>query len=68
MQAFTGRLLENGEQEFHDLIAINQIKSFKSHVCSKVIAKNNKTAMIRVNRDITGSLLSFSTKNNKHTH
>ena len=65
MQAFTGRLLENGEQMFHDLIARNQIKSFKSHVCSNVLAKNNKTATIRVNRDIIGSLLSFSAKNKK---
>ena len=65
MQAFTGRLLENGEQKFHDLIARNQIKSFKSHVCSKVIAKDNKTATIRANRDIIRSLLSFSAKNNK---
>ena len=65
MQAFTGRLLENGEQKFHDLIARNQIKSFKSHVCSKVIAKDNKTATIRANRGIIGSLLSFSAKNNK---
>ena len=65
MQALTGRLLENGEQKFHDLIARNQIKSFKSHVCSKVLAKNNKTATIRVNRDINGSLHSFSAKNNK---
>ena len=65
MQAFTGKLLENGKQKFHDLIARNQIKSFKSHVCSKVIAKDNKTATVRVNRDIIGSLLSFSAKNNK---
>ena len=65
MQAFTGRLLENGEQ--NDLIARNQIKSFKSHVCSKVIAKDNKTATIRANRGIIGSLLSFSAKNNKPT-
>ena len=65
MQAFTGRLLENGEQKFHDLVARNKIKSFKSHVCSKVLAKDNKTATIRVNRDISGSLLSFSAKNNK---
>ena len=33
MQAYTGRLLGNGEQKFHDLIARNQIKSFKSHIC-----------------------------------
>ena len=65
MRAFTGRLLENGEQKFHDLIARNQIKSFKSRVCSKVLAKGNKTATIRANRDIIGSLLSFSAKNNK---
>ena len=65
MQAFTGRLLENGEQKFHDLIARNQIKSFKSHVCSKVIVKDNKTATIRANQDIIRSLLLFSAKNNK---
>ena len=65
IQAFTGRLLENGEQIIHDLIARNQIKSFKSHVCSNVLAKNNKAATIRVNRDIIGSLISFSVKNNK---
>ena len=65
MQALAGRLLENEEQKFHDLIARNQIKLFKSHVCLKVLAKNNKTATIRVSRDIIGSLHSFSAKNNK---
>ena len=30
-----------------------------------MIAKDNKTATVRVNRDIIGSLLSFSAKNNK---
>ena len=65
MQTFTGRLLENGEQKSHDLIARNQIKSFKSHVCLKVIAKGTKTETIRANQDIIGSLLSFSAKNKK---
>ena len=62
MRAFTGRLLENGEQTIHDLIARNQIKSFKFHVCSKVLSKDNRTASIRANRDIIGSLLSFSAR------
>ena len=47
------------------MITRNQIKSFKFHVCLKVIAKDNKTAMIRANWDITGSLLSLSAQNNK---
>ena len=65
IKTFTGRRLENGEQKLHDLIARNQIKSFKSHACSKVIAKDNKTATIRANRDILGTLLSFCSNNNK---
>ena len=47
------------------MITRNPIKSFKSHVCSKVITKDNNIATIRANRDIIGSLLSFSAKNNK---
>ena len=54
MKTFTRRLLENGEQKFHDSITRNPVKSFKSHVCSKVIAMNNKTAKTRANQDITG--------------
>ena len=65
MKAFTGRLFENGEQKLHDSITKNQIKSFKFHFCLKVIAEDDKTATIRVNRDIIGSLLSFCAKNNK---
>ena len=52
-------------RSFMILIARYKIKSFKSHVCSNVLAKNNKAATIRVNRDIIGSLISFSVKNNK---
>ena len=65
MKTFTRRLLENGEQKFHDSITRNPVKLFKSHVCSKVIAMNNKTAKTRANQDITGFLLSFSATNNK---
>ena len=65
MKTFTRRLLENGEQKFHDSITRNPVKSFKSHDCSKVIAMNNKTAKTRANQDITGFLLSFSAMNNK---
>ena len=65
LKVFTGRLLENGEQKFYDLIRRNSIRSFKYHICSKMIPKDNKTATIRVNRDIIGSLLSFSAKNSK---
>ena len=65
MKSFIGRLLEIGEQKFHDSITRNPVKSFNSHVCLKVIAKDNKTATIRANWDIIGFLLLFAAKTNK---
>ena len=37
MKAFPGRLLDAGEQKFHDPITRNPIKSFKFHVCSMFV-------------------------------
>ena len=65
MNVFTGRLLEKGEQKFHDSITRNLIKLIKSNVCLRVIAKDIKIATIRANQDIVRSFLSFSARNNK---
>ena len=54
IKAFAGRLLEKGEQKLHDSIIRNQIKSFKSHVCLKVIAEDNKTATIGISLGESG--------------
>ena len=50
---------------FHDPISRNTIKSFKSKLITQVIKRGDKTSTVSVNRDIIGSLLSFSTKHEK---
>ena len=67
MKSLKGSLLENREHQFHDSITRNPVKSFKSHVYSKVIAKNNKTATVRTNRGIIVSLLEVVLKKGDST-
>ena len=52
-------------KKFHDPISRNSIKSFKNTSATKVIKRGDKTSTVSVNRDIVGSLLSFSTKHEK---
>ena len=52
-------------KKFHDPISRNSIKSFKNTSATKVIKMGDKTSTVSVNRDIIGSLLSFSTKHEK---
>ena len=52
-------------KKFHDPISRNSIKSFKNISATKVIKRGDKTSTVPVNRDIIGSLLSFSTKHEK---
>ena len=52
-------------KKFHDPISRNSIKSFKNTSATKVIKRGDKTSTVSVNRDIIGSLLSFSTKHEK---
>ena len=51
---------------FYDPISRNNIKSFKCTSATQVVkSKDNKTTTVTVNRDIIGSLLSFTMKNEK---
>ena len=52
-------------KKFHDPISRNSMKSFKNTSATKVIKRGNKTSTVSANRDIIGSLLSFSTKHEK---
>ena len=51
--------------KFHDPITRHKIKSFKTASATREVKKDNKSATVAVNRDIIGSLLSFSAKYEK---